>query len=623
MPKSQVSPTLPIEFSEVCEVVYQDLLGTNGRSLAGCFAVANASGKTYDANYVGIKDRLSNFRGFPVIVPGDSVYFDADYAIIEFKFLTGQDLDIRAQVTTPTVSDYIGWARLGVFPASNSWLFWGGDNRGTGVESIFIDISYYKTFYPTQKLSIDMRAFWYAIPTIDPVSFKITLYKGGTKWPAAVNYGFGVDNPTASLVLGTELKEIKLNTNVAANAGQSIGVWEYNPSTFLSKVTIVTDNTAPTAPTLSVVSVTGTTVTLSWAGSTDANSPIKYALHSPTLSAEDRDNSANAWWDITSPFTVTGLIAGTPVSYYIKAYDPTGNYSGASNTVNTTPVEADTTPPSNVGVGNTSNYTTTSIQLNWEHATDASGISGYNIYNEAYALWFSVGNVNTYTKTGLSPGTLYTFHIKAIDASVNNNISTGFYTLGSVWTLCVAPTLTYVSETSTSITLSRNSVTGADTYSLYWKINGGTYALATSAMGTSYTKTGLTDGNTYLFYVVANNPAGYPSASSNIITRTISTVDTTPPSKVAGLFIDGDFGDHVTLNWSAATDNVGVHQYEYNKSLNGSSWDLGVQVLHPTTSAFVATSPETLYYFRVRAYDAAGNAGEWSNTLQYTTGSIA
>jgi len=424
MPKSQVSPTLPIEFSEVCEVVYQDLLGTNGRSLAGCFAVANASGKTYDANYVGIKDRLSNFRGFPVIVPGDSVYFDADYAIIEFKFLTGQDLDIRAQVTTPTVSDYIGWSRLGVFPASNAWLFWGGDNQGTGVESIFIDISYYKTFYPTQKLSIDMRAFWYVIPTTDPVSFKITLYKGGTKWPAAVNYGFGVDNPTASLVLGTELKEIKLNTNVAANVGQSIGVWEYNPSTFLSKVTVVTDNTAPTAPTLSIVSSTSTSVTLAWSGSTDANAPIKYALHSPTLSAEDRGNSANAWWDITSPFTVTGLITGTPVSYYIKAYDPTGNYSGASNTVSITPTEVDSTPPSQVTGITISLETENSFRVSWNASTDNVGVVDYQV-----TISYQVGQFPTvlnyytsnllYNVTGMTTGVQYTVSVRARDAVPN------------------------------------------------------------------------------------------------------------------------------------------------------------------------------------------------------------
>ncbi len=66
MAKTQVEIGLPIEFSEVCEVVHQDLNGTNGRSLSGVFSQAIAQGGTFNTTYSGSKDRLSNFRGYTI-----------------------------------------------------------------------------------------------------------------------------------------------------------------------------------------------------------------------------------------------------------------------------------------------------------------------------------------------------------------------------------------------------------------------------------------------------------------------------------------------------------------------------------------------------------------------------
>lgn len=59
---------LPITFSKVCEVVYEDFAGTNGRSLSGVFAQAVTQGGTFDPTYSGSKDRLTNFRGYEAVV---------------------------------------------------------------------------------------------------------------------------------------------------------------------------------------------------------------------------------------------------------------------------------------------------------------------------------------------------------------------------------------------------------------------------------------------------------------------------------------------------------------------------------------------------------------------------
>lgn len=68
MADSIVPIALPITFSKVCEVVNQDLLGTNGRHLFGAGGQFDIATGTFDPTYVGVKDRLSNFRGYQNII---------------------------------------------------------------------------------------------------------------------------------------------------------------------------------------------------------------------------------------------------------------------------------------------------------------------------------------------------------------------------------------------------------------------------------------------------------------------------------------------------------------------------------------------------------------------------
>lgn len=67
MAKQEVTSTLPILFSEVCEVVWEDdSAATAGRSLLGAFTQALVQGGVFDPTHVGSKDRLSNFLGYKV-----------------------------------------------------------------------------------------------------------------------------------------------------------------------------------------------------------------------------------------------------------------------------------------------------------------------------------------------------------------------------------------------------------------------------------------------------------------------------------------------------------------------------------------------------------------------------
>ena len=78
-------------------------------------------------------------------VPGGFT-FDADYIVLTYSFTDGVDLDTRTKVTVPhigqtTLADSIGWCCSEQWPADGTpILTWGGDNTGTGFESVLIDL---------------------------------------------------------------------------------------------------------------------------------------------------------------------------------------------------------------------------------------------------------------------------------------------------------------------------------------------------------------------------------------------------------------------------------------------------------------------------------------------------
>jgi chitodextrinase len=123
----------------------------------------------------------------------------------------------------------------------------------------------------------------------------------------------------------------------------------------------------------------------------------------------------------STSYTVTGLNADTAYSFSVRAKDGAGNVSAASTAVSvrTAAGTGDTTAPS-VPAGLTAGtVTTTSIPLAWTASTDTggSGLAGYDVYRGTTL----VGSTTTpsYTVTGLTAGTSYSFTVRAKDAAGN------------------------------------------------------------------------------------------------------------------------------------------------------------------------------------------------------------
>ena len=171
-------------------------------------------------------------------------FYLADHMVITYSFTDGSDLDTRTKLVSPTddvfsddgANDYLGWARTDYTRLDNSLvtdknvLTWGGDNQGTGVEAVWIDLTKIRALRTSwQNIKIDCRVFWYGLVGTNPVSLDVMLYKGG----AMQANGYGFENPTAtdSKSLGFTTKAVTLATHDAPTNGERIAVMNYNLGT--------------------------------------------------------------------------------------------------------------------------------------------------------------------------------------------------------------------------------------------------------------------------------------------------------------------------------------------------------------------------------------------------------
>lgn len=125
-------------------------------------------------------------------------------AVINWTFVDGSDLDIRCRVLQPnigqySVDDYLGWTGgSGQYPTESTrqWpavgvpiLIWGGDNTGTGTESVAVNIEQLKSQYGhLPYFIIECRANWFGTPGLKPVLLDANIYQGGALNPSG--YGF-------------------------------------------------------------------------------------------------------------------------------------------------------------------------------------------------------------------------------------------------------------------------------------------------------------------------------------------------------------------------------------------------------------------------------------------------
>jgi len=167
-------------------------------------------------------------------IPGNFT-FDADYIVLTYAFNDGTDLDTRTRVTVPdigqnTLPDYIGWCCSSEWPTSgNPILTWGGDNTGTGFESVLIDLIQFKLDYPGQNIiTINANAGWYGDVGTNPVFIQAKLYKGGTMVAVPEDYTFINEGYTAAYGAISTGQVVTLDLETNCIDGENVRSLEYN-----------------------------------------------------------------------------------------------------------------------------------------------------------------------------------------------------------------------------------------------------------------------------------------------------------------------------------------------------------------------------------------------------------
>lgn len=132
---------------------------------------------------------------------------------------------------------------------------------------------------------------------------------------------------------------------------------------------------------------------------------------------------------------------------------------------------------------------------------------------------------------------------------------------------------------------------------------------------TTATVSGLAQGTTYSFYVVAADGAGNVSNPSNTVSGT-TLIDNEAPTNPTNLSVLSVGTNNVEIQWTASSDNIGVDSYNIyvNDELMGST--------NATSSNVSNLNPTTTYSLYVVAKDAGGNISGPSNIVTATTNSI-
>ena len=240
--------------------------------------------------------------------------------------------------------------------------------------------------------------------------------------------------------------------------------------------------------------------------------------------------------DFLNGVAVTDLPAAgsIPDTYVLEVVDPAtgGSLKATVAALRTifgggggTGTVGDTTSPTMNGSAASSNVTQSAATITWPVASDAVGVTGYEISKDGGTTWTNVGNVLTYTYSALIAGTTYPVRVRAYDAAGNKaatplQVSVTTAASSDTTSPTMSGSLTTISVTSSGYIM--NWPAGAD--------NVGIVAYETSIDG----GTTWTDVGNVLTRTVTSRPASTTDnlrvrardaagLYSNVLTATVTT----------------------------------------------------------------------------------------------------
>ena len=310
-------------------------------------------------------------------------------------------------------------------------------------------------------------------------------------------------------------------------------------------------------------------------------------------------------------YTVRNLTNGQSYTFKVRAANSAGQSAASTASASVTPA---TVPGAPTGLSAT--VSDQRVDLIWTAPASNGGqsITDYEYEQGGSGTWISTGSTATsYTVRNLTNGQPYRFRVRAV-----NSVGAGAASAASP---NVMPATEPDAPTGLSATVSDQEV------DLIWTApasNGGATILryeyeldfsgtwtSTGGTATSYTVTGLTNGQTYRFRVRAVNRVGAGLAtSSRSATPTSTVVAPDTPSSLSAT----PGNRQVMLSWVQPSGGAALTHYEYEQDAWTSTGGKA-----PSYTVTGLTNGQT-YTFRVRAVNSAGaSAASSSRTATPTT----
>ena len=243
-----------------------------------------------------------------------------------------------------------------------------------------------------------------------------------------------------------------------------------------------------------------------------------------------------------------------------------------------------------------------------------SGMSGFNVTPITSTTWteyvFNVTATSTNPRIRIYTSN-YPFRLVAGNTIYIDNVSiTALDNQAPTSPSNLVATATTETTTNLSWTAATDNVTVTD-YEVFQE----GVSIGFTGGNTTFEVSGLAPETTYNFTIAAIDAAANSSVQSNSVSvTTLALPDTEAPTVPTALIANNITTTSVSLNWTAATDNVAVTDYEVFQE--------GVSLgLSGGTTTFLVDglTPETAYNFTVAALDASANTSGQSNSISVNT----
>jgi chitodextrinase len=230
---------------------------------------------------------------------------------------------------------------------------------------------------------------------------------------------------------------------------------------------------------------------------------------------------------------------------------------------------SDTSAPTVPGSPAAATVTNASVTLVWARSTDDVGVTGYEIFRSPSSptAFTPVGTSSsaTFTDTGLSPGTVYLYRVRASDAA--GNLS-AFSPAAPAMTSgpCASPppapgNLRLLSSAPNVVNLRWGIVVptagcspaGFNVMRALGASGGAFTLVAQIGFTDSFADATVTPGTTYRYQVRARSANGLVSGPSNTLQVTTPTA-CTPPLPMGSLRVSGVGASSVSLSWAGPTN---------------------------------------------------------------------